>query len=142
MKDAEAAFRELWEAPWRLVPILLRHVEDEGSSSLTSLQVIVFGGIGQQDVNDGRMVYYIPGLGGVKIDDLASGRTRRPGAFKVVLKRRSGFPLGAVVRAALLNRFRSPDYPSGDDRRDPSGWWHSYYASVRARLSSRARDVR
>ncbi len=134
VEEVEAAFRELWEAPRRLVPILLRHVEDDSATSLTTLTVIVFGNIAQQDVNADEWIYYIPGLGGVKFDDLASGRTQRPGAFKVVLKRRSGFQLGAVVRAALLNRFRSPDYPRGDDRRDPAGWWYEYYATVRDRL--------
>jgi hypothetical protein len=134
VEDAEEAFRELWEAPARLIPILLRHVEDERPTSLTTLTVIVFGSIAQQDANAEEWVYYVPGLGGVKFDDLASGRAARPGAFKVVLKRKSGFPRGAVVRAALLNRFRSPDYPRGDDRRDPAGWWYEYYAAVRDRL--------
>lgn len=134
LKDAEAAFRELWEVEKRLVPTLLRHVEDDRRTFLTELPVIVFVSVAQQDANSEEWVYYVPGLGGVRFDDLASGRARRPNSYKVVLKRRSGFPLGAVVRAALLNRFRSPDYPSGDDRRDPSGWWYKYYGSVRARL--------
>ena len=101
---------------------------------MTRLQVIVFGNVAQADPTTDEWVYYVPGLAGVKVDDLATGKTRRPGAFKVVLKRHSGFPVGVVVRAALLNRFRSPDYATGDGRTDPGGWWYKYYRNVRGKL--------
>lgn len=132
---AMEAFRQLWEVERELIPELLQQVEDRRLTSITKLTVITFNSITQVDETESKWVYYVPGLGGVKFDKIASGVIEGRKAYKVVLDRDSGFSVGEVVRAALLNRFRQPGYPpSIDDAVQTRAWWYRYYRNVEARL--------
>ncbi len=131
-EDANAAYRELWEVSPQLIPRLLREVDSDEPTSIRDLRILVFAPVVHAD-DEGEVSYDIPGMRGVMIDDVAAGLAPNRRGSDVRLRRRRGFPLGAVVRAALLNRFRSPQYPPGDDSRDPRGWWRAYYEAVKRR---------
>lgn len=141
-EEAAGAFRELWsvEASW--IPALIREVKNPAPSGLSELQILIpdrehfeRGNLGVDAKGDG-VVYDVPGMGVVEYDDIAFGPTKSGKSLKVVIRNFRGkrFTVGVVLRAALLNRFRSNDYPGGDHRLDPVGWWQSFYERVRARL--------
>ena len=133
LEMARAAYIQLWTVNKDWVPQLLEQVANAAPTRLTSLRVVAFDKIGQPGA-DGELVYYVPGLGGTLIDDISGGIARHRQHYDVRIKQKRGFPVGVVVRAGLLNRFRSKDYPSGDDRADPKRWWIQYYARVRDSL--------
>lgn len=132
--SAREAFVELWEVEADLIPELIEHVVDSERSALREIAVLVLdtGRFFQRDPKDGTPIYTIPGLGAFELDDVAAGKV--PAGAKAVLRNFERFPVGVVVRAALVNRFRSRDYPSGDDRVDVKGWWRRYYQRVRPNL--------
>ncbi|MGQ9591756.1 MAG: hypothetical protein ACUVYA_15840, partial [Planctomycetota bacterium] len=132
--SARDAFVELWEVDADLIPELIEHVADPERSALREIAVLVLdtGGFFRRDPKDGAPIYRIPGLGSFELDDVAAGKV--PAGAKAVLRNFEKFPVGVVVRAALVNRFRSRDYPSGDDRADVKGWWRRYYQRVRLKL--------
>ncbi|HVR76437.1 MAG TPA: hypothetical protein VMT52_19060 [Planctomycetota bacterium] len=140
--EAAGAFRELWtiEASW--IPALIREVRNPDPSGLSELQILITdrahfeqGNLGVDVKGDG-VVYDVPGMGVVEYDDIAFGPTKSGKGLRVVIRNFRGkrFTVGVVLRAALLNRFRSNDYPGGDHRLDPLGWWQNFYERVRARL--------
>ena len=58
--------------------------------------------------------------------------------YYVVLEKYGGFPVGIVVRAALMNRFRSAKHPDWSDD-DPSpgkliAWWRTFHDKVKGEL--------
>ncbi len=127
------AYRELWDVDKELIPELIEHTDDRDKSGLRELAVLVLDPkkFYRQD-KDGAPIYTIPGLGAFELDDIAAGKVRA--GAKAVIRNFERFPVGVVVRAALVNRFRSSDYPSGDDQRDLKGWWRRYYQRVRPNL--------
>ena len=133
-EEAGKAYREIWEAPRSLIPKLIPEVANERPSALRELAVLVLDkDFAQVDSKDGTVVYDIPGMGKVKYDDIVVGKA--PRGLKVILRRlERPFPVGAVLRAGLLNRFRSTDYPGGSDVSDPVGWWQRFYDRARAKL--------
>ncbi|MBI4606838.1 MAG: hypothetical protein HY721_33145 [Planctomycetes bacterium] len=157
-EDAEEAFRELWEAPRAIIPGLILEVENPAPSTFTELKVLVIDkehfarlrSIGLAPTGEpiahedstGRFVYDIPGMGSLDYEEIATGPARGGTGLRVVLRRRAvelgepvpTFPVGAVVRAALVNRFRSSDYPPGDHRTDLVRWWQAFYERARPRL--------
>ena len=133
-EEAGKAYREIWEAPRGLVPKLIPEVANAEPSALRELAVLVLDrDFAQVDSKDGTVAYDIPGMGKVKYDDIVVGKA--PRGLKVILRRlEQPFPVGAAIRAGLLNRFRSTDYPGGSDVSDPVGWWQRFYERVRAKL--------
>jgi len=133
-EEAGKAYREIWEAPRGLIPKLIPEVANDQPSGLRELAVLVLDrNFAQVDAKDGTVAYDIPGMGKVKYDDIVVGKA--PRGLKVILRRlEQPFPVGAAIRAGLLNRFRSTDYPGGSDVSDPVGWWQRFYDRVRAKL--------
>jgi len=133
-EEAGKAYRQIWEAPRPLIPKLIPEVANDAPSALRELAVLVLDkDFAQVDSKDGSVAYDIPGMGKVKYDDIVVGKA--PRGLKVILRRlEKPFPVGAVIRAGLLNRFRSTDYPGGSDVSDPVGWWQRFYDRSRAKL--------
>jgi hypothetical protein len=133
-EEAGKAYREIWEAPRGLIPKLIPEVANPEPSALRELAVLVLDkDFAQVDSKDGTVAYDIPGMGKVKYDDIVVGKA--PRGLKVILRRLDKpFPVGSVVRAGLLNRFRSTEYPGGSDVSDPVGWWQRFYDRVRTKL--------
>jgi hypothetical protein len=131
---AGEAFRELWEAPPAILPALILEAQNDRPSGLKDLTILVIDKQRFLSVDEeGNCLYDIPGLRGVKYDDIVVGNA--PRGLKVVLRRlKQPFPVGVVVRAALINRFRSPDVPAGDDAANPVRWWQEFYERRKARL--------
>jgi hypothetical protein len=132
---AAAAYRELWEVPRELIPQLILKVTREEPSSLKELKVLVLDRerLARIDDGGGSFTYDIPGLRNVKYDDIVIGEAPR-GAKVILRSLKKPFPVGVVLRTALLNRFQSADYPPSDDGRDPVRWWQKFHERVRARL--------
>jgi hypothetical protein len=61
----------------------------------------------------------------------AYGIPRNKIGYKVTIDRFDGFPIGVVMRAALINRFKSDRYPRAiDHTQELARWWRAYYRSV------------
>lgn len=134
-KQAAVVFRKLWELPSHLVPYLVREVDHEAPSSLKELSILVLNTdtFVRFDPDTQEILgYKIPGMGDVVFDQIASGKVAR--GYRVTLRHRRGFAVGVVVRAALINRFRSTNYPAGDARGRAAGWWDAFYRRVKDEL--------
>lgn len=147
-KAADDAFWKLVEVREDRIPELISQVESTERTRITLLKILVL------DLEfKGFMASKIPGMGRMEefddegrlvwqgySDRLACGELREPApkgkegrikGYKVQMKHWGGFPLGVVVRAGLINRFRSRSYPSGiDHTRDLIGWWKAYHQRV------------
>jgi hypothetical protein len=128
-EEAEAAFRELWSVPKELIPALILETGNTEPSQLKELKVLVLDtkGFIRMDDKEGKLVYRMKGMGNFTYDDVAAGPVKSGLGLRVIVRNFSRFPVGVVIRAALLNRFRSADYPPLDDRADPVHWWQSFY---------------
>ena len=136
------ALKELWEVEARLIPDLILELESAATTQIRELKILIpdkeqftkrYVGL---DAKGQGFVYEIPGMGTVVYDDLATGPAKGKG-LKLILKRFSTsapFTVGEALRSALLNRFRSGNYPAGDHRSNLIGWWQKYYEQVRAGL--------
>jgi hypothetical protein len=135
-KGAGEAFRELWEVRRELISSLILECDRRETTRLKELTVQVLDPkrFVRLDESEGRFVYDVPGLGRFAYDDVAAGETRTRKSVRAVFRSRTGFPLGVVLRAALINRFRSTDYPSGSDKSDIVGWWQRYHSLVASKL--------
>jgi hypothetical protein len=135
-EEAGEAFRELWEVPKDLIPQLILEVTNKDPSALKELQILVLEkrGIVRLGEEEGELHYVIPGMCNFEVDQVAAGPAKSGNGLKVILRNKKGFPLGVVVRAALVNRFRSADHPALDDRADCLGWWQSFYDRMASRL--------
>jgi hypothetical protein len=135
-EEANEAFRELWEVPRALIPRLILEVTNTSPSALTELKILVLEkrGVARLGEVEGEIHYVIPGMCNFEVDEVAAGPAKSGKGLKVVLRNRKGFSLGVVVRAALMNRFRSSEHPGGDDRIDCLGWWQSFYDRMASRL--------
>jgi hypothetical protein len=131
---ANEAYRELWEVPAALLPSLILEAGNDQPSRLADLTILVLDQKKFLSVDEeGNCRYDIPGLRGVKYDDIVVGKA--PRGLKVVLRRvKKQFPVGVVIRAALINRFRSGDVPPGDDAVNPVRWWQQFYERMKGRL--------
>lgn len=135
---ANKAFWSLTEIRKDLIPELLFYIEDEDLTAITELKILV------RDANfQGFWVSHIPGMGVMEkvdkngetywegYDRFSSGIADNRKGFKVKLIKSTGFPLGVVIRAAMLNRFRSLHYPRGiDHMTDLRRWWNAYYKNA------------
>jgi len=133
-KTAAATFRKLWSIPKDVIPGLIAHVDDSSPSALDELVVLVLNKETFADFNSETLDlrYKIPGMGDAEFHDIAAGKV--PKGYKVKLRRRGTFPVGVVLRAALINRFRSLRQPPGNAVARPVEWWLTFYRRVEATL--------
>ncbi len=126
---ARDAFRQLSKMPADLIPVFLPAVASTRATKVYAMDVYVVHGEDETVMRsideDGRFYYYVRGMGRFSFEDIALGEFRR-GTRVRFRNIREGFPLGAVVCAALLNRFKSPHYPNFEDK-DLLRWWEEYY---------------
>ena len=107
----------------------MAHVGDNVPTKIRELDLLVLQhDFARYDEESRRWFYQIKGMGSFEIDDIAMNKVTRPkGAVRVRLKSFKGFPLGVVLRAGLLNRFRSTRFPGLDDRKFIVQWWQLFY---------------
>ena len=132
---AGEAYWKLAEIEARHIPELISLVRSTEKTSLTELRILVMDAEFQ-----GFLASRIPGMGlmerpesGWKGYDgrLACGLAPNGKGIDTRMKKTAGFALGVVVRAALLNRFRSSRFPRGiDHTRELESWWWAYYDNV------------
>ena len=126
---ARKAYVELWGVGKEQIPELIRQVDSKQLTRLIELDLLVLQkGFARYDEKEKRWYYWIKGMGNFEIDDIAMSKIPgRKGSVRVRMKKFGGFPLGVVVRAGLLNRFRSTRFPGVDDRKYLSRWWKLFY---------------
>ena len=144
------AFRGLWIVQKRLIPRLILEVENPSPTGIRELKILVLDKRRllrkvALDPGDERVVYTneegdkfvhdVPGMGKFAYSEMSVGPARRGDrSAKVVVRSLAGFPLGVVIRAALLNRFQSSAYPRVDPRIDLRTWWQRFYEMHRSSL--------
>ena len=133
-KDAEDAYRKLWKVPNSLVQPLILEVTNTEKSNLTELSILVTDtrSFLRRDESSGEFLYFIPGMGDCAYSDISVKDVRN--GIKVVIKKFDRFSLGVVVRAGLVNRFRSPNHPPGHDKMGLVEWWQLFHGRVRGQL--------
>lgn len=133
---ARKAYIALWKVDKEQLPALLVQVASKTPTNIRELDVLVLQkDFARYDEKEQRWFYWIKGMGNFELDDIAMSKVARPrGAVRVRLKKFRGFPLGVVLRAGLLNRFRSTRFPGIDDRKFLSQWWNLYYRQNAAAL--------
>ena len=126
---AQKAYKVLWGIDKKQIPSLVAHVGDNVRTKIRELDLLVLQhDFARYDEKSQRWFYLIKGMGNFVIDDIAMNKVTRPkGAVRVRLKNFKGFPLGVVLRAGLLNRFRSTRFPGLDDRKFIVQWWQLFY---------------
>lgn len=126
---AQKAYKVLWGVDKKQIPSLVAHVGDNVRTKIRELDLLVLQhDFARYDEKSQRWFYLIKGMGNFVIDDIAMNKVTRPkGAVRVRLKNFKGFPLGVVLRAGLLNRFRSTRFPGLDDRKFIVQWWQLFY---------------
>lgn len=126
---ARKAYVELWGVGKGQIPGLIRQVNSKQLTRLIELDLLVLQkDFARYDEKEKRWYYWIKGMGNFEIDDIAMNKVSgRKGAVRVRMKKFGGFPLGVVIRAGLLNRFRSIRFPAVDDRKYLSRWWNLFY---------------
>ena len=126
---AQKAYKVLWGVDKKQIPSLVAHVGDNVPTKIRELDLLVLQhDFARFDEKSRRWFYLIKGMGSFEIDDIAMNKVARPkGAVRVRLKNFKGFPLGVVLRAGLLNRFRSTRFPGLDDRKFIVQWWQLFY---------------
>ena len=126
---SQKAYKVLWGIDKKQIPSLVAHVGDNVPTKIRELDLLVLqGDFARYDEKNKRWFYLIKGMGSFEIDDIAMNKVTRPkGAVRVRLKNFKGFPLGVVLRAGLLNRFRSTRFPGLDDRKFIVQWWQLFY---------------
>ncbi len=144
-RTAQAAFRRIWEVPKRLIPELILHVEDSERSRVDRIQVLI---LDKAFVGEGKLFLAnnVHGLGKMeeieKVGEndyrfvsknytkMSIGLTRSK-KRRLVMDKFDGFPVGVVVRAGLINRFRSTRFPAFTDDDPRPGrlirWWQAFY---------------
>ncbi len=126
---ARKAYVGLWGVGKEQIPGLIRQVNSKQLTRLIELDLLVLQkDFARYDEKEKRWYYWIKGMGNFEIDDIAMSKVSgRKGAVRVRMKKFGGFPLGVVIRAGLLNRFRSIRFPAVDDRKYLSRWWNLFY---------------
>ena len=133
---ARKAYMALWKVDKEQLPALLTQVASKTPTNIRELDVLVLQkDFARYDEKEQRWFYWIKGMGNFELDDIAMSKVARPrDAVRVRLKKFRGFPLGVVLRAGLLNRFRSTRFPGINDRKFLSQWWNLYYRQNAAAL--------
>ena len=133
---ARKAYIALWKVDKEQLPALIVQVASKTPTNIRELDVLVLQkDFARYDEKEQRWFYWIKGMGNFELDDIAMSKVARPrGAVRVRLKKFKGFPLGVVLRAGLLNRFRSTRFPGIDDRKFLGQWWKLYYRQSVAAL--------
>ena len=148
---AGKAFRELWSVPRSLIPQLILEVENPSPTGIRELQILAMdkerlSRLRNVGLNpDGEFVVHtnergesfvhdVPGMGQFAYAQISVGSARGGLSAKVVVRSFRGFPVGVVIRAALINRFKSSAYPAGDHRTHLRGWWRRFYEKQRSSL--------
>lgn len=126
---ARKAYKVLWGIDKKQIPSLVAHVGDNVPTKIREIDLLVLQhDFARYDEKSQRWFYLIKGMGSFELDDIAMNKVARPkGAVRVRLKNFKGFPLGVVLRAGLLNRFRSTRFPGLDDRKFIVQWWQLFY---------------
>ena len=126
---ARKAYVALWGVGKEQIPGLIRQVNSKQLTRLIELDLLVLQkDFARYDEKEKRWYYWIKGMGNFEIDAIAMSKVSgRKGAVRVRMKKFGGFPLGVVIRAGLLNRFRSIRFPAVDDRTYLSRWWNLFY---------------
>lgn len=126
---AKKSYVDLWRVDKQQIPELIKQVASKEPTKLMSLDLLVLqDDFARYDEKEKRWYYWIKGMGNFEIDDIAMSKVSvRKGAARVRIKKFSGFPLGVVLRAGLLNRFRTSRFPGVDDRKYLSRWWKLFY---------------
>ncbi len=126
---ARKTYVQLWGVGKEQIPGLIRQVDSKQLTRLIELDLLVLQkGFARYDEKEKRWYYWIKGMGNFEIDDIAMSKVPgRKDAVRVRMKKFGGFPLGVVIRAGLLNRFRSTRFPGVDDRKYLSRWWNLFY---------------
>jgi hypothetical protein len=136
--ENEEAFLEIARVDARLIPELIPWTESKASTKFYRMETVALHDrIVRADEKDGTLYYFVKGMGRFFFDDVATGAVRgRPGATRIEYRAyESAFPLGVVIRAALLRRFASSKYPaSSDDEERIADWWREYYELSKLRL--------
>ena len=134
--QARKTYVELWRVDKGRIPGLIGQVNSKQSTKLIELDLLVLQkDFARYDEKEKRWYYWIKGMGNFEIDDIAMSKVPgRKGAIRVRMKKFGGFPLGVVIRAGLLNRFRSTRLPGVDDRKYLSRWWNLFYRQNAAAL--------
>jgi hypothetical protein len=158
-KLAEDALRELWEVEAKLIPALILEVENPEPSALSELKILVADkegftrlrnvGMGPcsevvvyEEPGVGKLVHDIQGMGSFEYEELSSGPAQHGRSVRVVVRRSTlslaegprHFPVGVVIRSALINRFRTAEKPPFDHRRDIVRWWQALYQMRKDKL--------
>ncbi len=145
-EQGEEAFRKIWEAPRAWIPELIRHVEDRKASRVERIQMLI---VDPDFVGDSKqfLANRIHGLGRMEVVEevekgdlrvvsqeytkMSYGLARNKKGYRLVMDKFGGFPVGVVIRAGLINRFRGARSPeSGDDDPAPgklTEWWREYF---------------
>ena len=143
-------FRKLWEVPKSDIPALIELVESDEPTAVDRVKILIT----QKDFvgeNTTFLANRIHGLG--RMEELSNdgehvvsqaytrmsyGITGNKKGYFVFLEKFGGLPLGVVVRAGLLTRFRNVKFPSrSDDTGEPGdliAWWREYYRRSSATL--------
>ncbi|HLU46677.1 MAG TPA: hypothetical protein VK116_01290 [Planctomycetota bacterium] len=135
--EDEEAFREIARAPKRLLPELIRHVSSKEPTRFYEIHALALhDDVVRRDESDDRLYYFVKGMGRFYFDDVAAGLVFGGRGTRVEFRSfRDPFPLGVVLRAALLYRFKSEAYPDfADEERDIARWWRTYYERSEPRL--------
>ncbi len=137
-EDARKAYEELCRVDPRLIPALIRHVQSDRKTKLRELAVVVLQkNFARYDDAADQFVYLIDGLSPFLLDDIATGKVRfgrYRGASRVRITRFDGFPVGVVVRAALLNRIKGRRFPPyRSSTRQMARWWRDYHRMATAK---------
>jgi hypothetical protein len=149
-RSAEKTFWDLTAIPERHIPELIQEVNAGEKTAVKRLSVFVSD---RSYVQHEKLflVSDIPGMGLMEVLEpegygepvgytkSSYNRSRNRQGYRVVIDRPSGFALGVVIRAGLVNRFERAckdngvthrPYPRIDHRRYLVDWWNSYYRSM------------
>jgi len=151
---ADAASRRLWSVPKAIIPLLIEEVENPAPSQVEQIKILV---VDPEFVGDSKLFLAsrLRGLGKMEeVEQVAKndlrivsqeytkmsyGITPNKKHYQVLIDKYGGFSVGIVIRAGLMNRFRSARYPALDDDDTRPGalieWWRQYYKRVSADLA-------
>ncbi len=135
---ANQAYRELTRVRADLIPDLIAEVQNPQRSQVYELKIIALhDNVAVLDEDSGVLYYNVQGMGRFEFDTVTLGKgtlgkRRRDGTRVIYRNISDGFPLGVVIRAALLQRLKSSRYPAFDDDTELVRWWQEYYRRARA----------
>jgi hypothetical protein len=132
--DDEEALKELRRVPEAWIPELLAHVTSRRPTRFYKVDAPAYhDDVARVDETDGRVYYFVRGMGRFYFDHVATGRLRGRRGSRVEFRSVTDpFPLGVVIRAGLLYRIASDAYPDlPEDDEHLSAWWSAYAERAR-----------